>query len=222
VPKSFTLVALWAVFAVSSVSVGFAAAGLVGDPFTNVGTVTDASSFTGPGEGSAADPGVTPTDQATGSPTTPTRTPDAGAPTPTPTSSRPGATRSPDPAKPAIPASSPASVVTGGISTRGGYVSGTCRGGLVSVGAAPALYWEVDSITSGPVRTARVRLAPATDASGAKVDVTASCRAGNPVFDAENSDPGGGDESGGSGGPGGSSGPGGPGGSDEGGGDSSG
>ena len=34
-----------------------------------------------------------------------------------------------------------------GIPTRGGYVSATCRGGLVSVGAAPAVWWQVDSLT---------------------------------------------------------------------------
>lgn len=34
------LVALWAVFAVAAVGVGFGAAGLVGDPYTDVGTTT--------------------------------------------------------------------------------------------------------------------------------------------------------------------------------------
>jgi hypothetical protein len=103
-----------------------------------------------------------------------------------------------------------------GISSHGSYVSATCQGQLVSVGAAPAVYWEVDSMTPGQVRTARVRLQPAEDAQGERVEVTASCTNGIPVFTNDYHAPdegddggdggggGGGDDSGGSGGSGGS------------------
>jgi hypothetical protein len=71
-------------------------------------------------------------------------------------------------------------------------VSATCRGGLVSVGAAPAVWWQVESRTPGRVQTARVRLQPSHDAKGERVEVTASCRGGVPTFIQEYSDGGGG------------------------------
>jgi hypothetical protein len=70
----------------------------------------------------------------------------------------------------------------------------------VSVGAAPAVYWRVDSLTPGRVQTARVRLEPATDARGERVEVTASCPGGTPAFTSEYSEGGGGDGGGGGGG----------------------
>jgi hypothetical protein len=186
VPRTVTLVALWVVFAVASVSVGFAAAGLVSDPFTDVGTA-DAASVAGPGARVTV-PDSTPSASAGGQSSTPTP---SGSATTTPA----------DPTKPSTnPSANPSSgssTVKGGITTKGGYVSGTCRDGLVSVGAAPALWWKVDSATSGRVRTARVRLEPSKDANGERVDVTASCVGGNPVFHTDYNDGGGG--SGGSG-----------------------
>jgi hypothetical protein len=222
VPRRVTLVALWVVFAVASVSVGFAAAGLVSDPITDVGSSTDVSSLAGPGETPVNEP-VPAGDQATGTATPSTKTPAAGTPTEAP--SRPGATRSAHPTKPARTTSSASSIVKGGLPTQGGYVSGTCQGGLVSVGVAPAVYWHVASITPGRVRTAFVRLEPAQDARGERVDVSASCRGGNPVFHPQYSTAsgGGGDGDGGDGGDGGGDGDdsGHSGGSDGGGGDSS-
>jgi hypothetical protein len=202
VPRRFTLVALWAVFAVASVSVGFAAKGMVSDPFTDVGSTADASTLAGPGDTPVTEPDL----------------PAGGATTTAAPSTKPSSTTSSAPR-----------TVRGGIPTQGGYVSGTCQGGLVSVGAAPAVYWKVVSFTSGPVRTARVRLEPAQNAQGERVDVTASCHGGNPVFHADYNPAGGGGDggdggdggSGGSGGDGGDSGSGGSGGSDSGGSDPS-
>jgi hypothetical protein len=223
VPRRFTLVALWAVFAVASVSVGFAAAGLVSDPFTDVGSSTDVSTFAGPGDEPVTVSQGAPGGQATAPPTPPTKTPEAGKPTHTPSPS--GTTGSADPTKRASNTSSAPSIVKGGIPTQGGYVSGTCQGGVVSVGAAPAVYWQVASITPGRVTTARVRFEPAQHAQGERVDVTASCRGGNPVFHAQYRAAGGGgdggdgggdggDDDGGGGGSGGGSGGSGDGGSD--------
>jgi hypothetical protein len=228
VPRRVTLVALWVVFAVASVSVGFAAAGLVSDPFTDVGASTDAgastdvSIFADPGDAATTEPAGTPDDQATGSAIPSTRTPTTSAPTQTPSGSDP--TRSVHPTKPAGTASTAASTISRGFSTRGGYVSATCQGGLVSVGAAPAVDWRVESHTPGRVATARVRLEPAQDSSGERLDVTASCPAGTPTFTTDYRAPGNGGGGGGDGGDGGggSDGSGGSGGSGDGGGGSSG
>jgi hypothetical protein len=206
VSRRVTLVALWAVFAVASVSVGFAALGLVSDPFTDVGTTADASSLAGPAEAAVTESDTAPGDQATGtaSPSTPSSTstppptPDA---TPTKTHGGSGATRTAGPTKSSSPASSGPSLVKGGVPTEGGYVSGTCKGALVSVGAAPAVYWQMDSITPGWAHTARVRLEPAKDAHGERVVVTATCQGGDPVFHVDfNSGDGGGGDGGGDGG----------------------
>lgn len=183
-PKSVTLTALWVVFAVASVSVGFAAASVVGEPFTDVGTTSEAA---GPGNEPVTEPGPTKTTGPT-SPAShtakPSKTPSASTGSTTPGSG--------------------SATVKGGIPTRGGYVSATCRGGLVSVGAAPAVWWQVESFTPGRVKTARVRLQPSHDANGERVEVTASCRGGIPTFIPEYSDGGGGGNDGGSSGHGGS------------------
>ena len=191
-PRRVTLVALWAVFAVASVSVGFAAASMVSDPFTDVGTTTDVANLAGPGDAPVAVPAGQPA--GTTAPSTRTPTARTTAPTRTPASSRgtpsTGSTKAPGVA-------TSASIVTGGIPTPGGYVSGTCRDGLVSVGAAPAVYWRVVSRTTGRVHTAGVRLEPATNANGERVQVTVSCRNGTPVFVATYTEAGGGGGGGG-------------------------
>jgi hypothetical protein len=208
VPRRITLVALWAVFAVASVSVGFAALGLVSDPFTDVGTTADASSLAGPAEAAVTESDAAAGDHETGTaaPSTPSSTststpstPTPKAATPTKTHSGPVATRTADPTKSSRTGSSSPSLVKGGVPTEGGYVSGTCKGALVSVGAAPAVYWQMDSITPGWAHTARVRLEPANDAHGERVVVTATCQGGSPVFHVDTNDggDGGGDDGGG-------------------------
>jgi hypothetical protein len=166
VPRRVTLVALWAVFAVASVSVGFAAASMVSDPFTDVNTTGEVSDLAGPGGSPGTEPDGRPSADPTGTPS-----PSAG--TTKPTNNSP-------------------STVKRGIATRGGYVSATCRDGLVSMGAAPAVYWVVDSRTLGRTQTGRVRLEPAQDANGERVEVTATCPGGIPAFTTEYSDGGGG------------------------------
>jgi hypothetical protein len=197
VPRRFTLVVLWAVFAVASVSVGFGAASLVSDPFTDVRTTADVNGPAGAGDAPFSD-SASPEGQATATATPSTTS--GHTQTPTPTNS--GATHSTGPTT-SPRAAAPAVSVRGGISTRGGYVSGTCRSGLVSVGAAPAVWWQVDSYTRGWVHTARVRLEPSKDANGERVEVTVSCSPGGkpgftPAYHPGGG--GGGDDGGGGGG----------------------
>jgi len=204
VPRRVTLVALWVVFAVASVGVGFAAANLVSAPFTEVGNTAQASAVAGTSAPPVTQPAATSTAQSSGN---------AGPSASGRPSSRGGSSTAGSTKGPGTGAAQPA--VKRGISTRGGFVSATCQGGSVSVGAAPAVYWRVDSLTPGRVRSARVRLAPANNANGERVEVTATCVAGTPTFSSSYSD-GGGDDGGGgdgSGDSGGSSGSGGSGGS---------
>jgi hypothetical protein len=211
VSRRVTLFALWAVFAVASVSVGFAAAGLVSDPFTDASS--SVADVPGPGNGLATAPddgGTTsPPGNGSASPSTSPRSTRSAGPS-TPSTASPSSTATKPGTSPTTKA--PSATVKRGISTRGGYVSATCRDGLVSVGAAPAVWWEVDSMTGGRVRSARVRLQPSHDANGERVEVTATCQSGTPAFTTEYSDGGGGhdgDSSGKDGGGDDSSGPGG-------------
>ena len=142
------LVALWAVFAAASVGVGFGAAGLVGDPFTDstVGT---------------ADSGSQPA-------------PSSGLPT----AEQSSATTTPG------SAGGTEAVSARTITTRGGLVSATCRGGLVRVNASPAVGWQIDEIESDDEPEARVRFEHSDDGDG-RVDVKATCSAGTPRFSVE-------------------------------------
>jgi len=148
--RRLALVAAWVLFAVASVGVGFGAAGLVGDPFTDGGVTAPAASGSGDGPGTS-----------------------------TPTSST-----SPTPS--ASPSSTTSTVadVQRSVTTRGGFVSGTCRSGLVRLSASPALGWEVDDLDDEPERQARVRFERVDDGDG-RVEVQASCVGGTPHFAVE-------------------------------------
>jgi hypothetical protein len=205
VPRRVTLFALWAVFAVASVSVGFGAASLVSDPFTDGGGNAGVSDIADGDEGVVTEPGSSPTSTASSPTSSPSRSNTkhhTNSPTQSPAGSG-GGTHSAGSTKTSNPPPAP-SAVHRGIGTKGGYVSATCRGDLVSVGAAPAVWWQVDSITRGQVRSARVRLEPSEDANGERVEVTATCAHGIPVFTSEyhpaDGGGGGGDDSSGSGG----------------------
>jgi len=164
------LVALWAVFAVAAVGVGFGAAGLVGDPFTDGDLSTTASSDSPSPSGSV------------------------GTPTPTGSSSPP-ATSSPT----SSASTSSGTAVTRSVITRGGQVSGTCRDGLVRLSAAPEIGWEVDDLDSGARDEARARFERIDDGDG-RVEVRATCDGGTPAFTVRDDSSGhGGSGSGGSG-----------------------
>ena len=168
------LVALWAVFAAASVGVGFGAAGLVGDPFTDPGgnqvTLADA----GGGSDSAAPPAsgsTTPAPRRTGS-----ASPSSGG---TPVAAAP---------------------VVRSLTTRGGLVSGSCTRGLVTVSAAPTVGWSIKDVEGGPTQEARVRFERTGDGEG-RVEVRAHCVRGVPRFTVDDrtddSGPGGGGDGGG-------------------------
>jgi hypothetical protein len=171
------LVALWAVFAAASVGVGFGAAGLVGDPFTDPGgnqvTLADA----GGGSDSAAPPtsgSTTPAPRRTGS-----ASPSSGG---TPVAAAP---------------------VVRSLTTRGGLVSGSCSRSLVTISAAPSVGWAIKDVDGGPTQEARVRFEATGDGDG-RVEVRAHCVGGVPRFSVDDrtddSGPGGGGDDGGSGG----------------------
>ncbi|MDQ1602816.1 MAG: hypothetical protein QOE01_661 [Actinomycetota bacterium] len=176
--RRFALIALWVVFASAAIGVGFGAAGFVGDPFSTV-----PSAGAPPLDGPVPALSSTPTPSATGHHR---RHHDDG-----PTTSRTtGGTSH----------SSSAGAVTSSRTTRGGYVSATCRGGLVSVSASPAVGWEIHDLTSGQVTEARVRFEPSQDANGERVEVTVRCVSGRPDFLVSDESGGGGSGSGSGGG----------------------
>jgi hypothetical protein len=174
--RRWALAAVWALFAAASVGVGFAAAGLVGDPFSDPAGVTAA----------AAPPaaGSRPT-SSTASP----RPTDSSVSSPRPTGS--GQATDPEP-------------TVHSVTTRGGFVAGSCRAGLVTVSASPAIGWQIDDVDGGQVTDARVRF-EATSGDG-RVEVHSWCSGGTAKFsidDRSRGDDGGGGGSGGSSGRGG-------------------
>lgn len=142
---------LWALFAAASVGVGFGAAGLVSDPFTAGGNdVGQVSAPASPAAPSASSASA---------------------------SDAPSGTASSGPSAPARPSSDPE---TRGVSTRGGFVSGTCRDGLVAVSASPAVGWAIKDVEGGRRSEARVRF-ERSDGDG-RVEVAATCSGGVPRF----------------------------------------
>jgi hypothetical protein len=172
------LVALWVVFAAASVGVGFGAAGLVGDPFTDPG----GNQVTLSGDRSSAGPSSAPSASSSSA-------------SPSPSHTRSATPRS---------ASAPAPVVRS-LTTRGGLVVGSCSRALVTVSAAPTVGWEVEDLDGGPAEEARVRFERTGDGDG-RVEVRARCAGGLPRLSVEdrtdNSGPGGGSSGGGGHGPG--------------------
>jgi hypothetical protein len=126
------LTVLWALFAAAAVGVGFGAAGLVGNPFTDTVGDTLAGQQT-------------------------TQSAPAGS----------SAASSPSPS-------------TGTRLTRGGLVSASCAGGLVSSGASPAVGWQLDRIDQGRLPTAGLEFT--RSGADGKVEVSVHCVDGSPQF----------------------------------------
>jgi len=167
--RRWALAAVWALFAAASVGVGFAAAGLVGDPFSDPAGATVA----------AAPPSGDPT-----SGTASSRPTGSSVSSPHPTGS--GQATGPEP-------------TVHSVTTRGGFVAGSCRAGLVTVSASPAIGWQIDDVDGGQVVDARVRF-EATGGDG-RVEVHSWCSGGAAKFSVDDRSRGGGgdDGSGGSG-----------------------
>jgi hypothetical protein len=227
VNRRFALVALWAVFAAASVGVGFGAAGLVGTPFTDTGSTGSSPSAI---DVLSSAPAITATADAT------TPSGDSASPGETSKSASPRsagasrATSAPGSRAAGTKSSSPRSTRTrssggggsggskgggaaltrGSVDTAGGYVSGTCQSGLISLSASPAVGWQLDDVSAGRRVEGEAKFEQSGDGDG-KVQVTAWCASGKPRFSVE-SDGGGGGDDGGGGGDGDNSGPGGGGG----------
>ena len=167
--RRWALAAVWALFAVASVGVGFAAAGLVGDPFSDPAGVAAAAPPPAAGGRSTS---ATPTTGPTGS--------SVSSPRPT----RAGATAEPEP-------------TVHSVTTRGGFVAGSCRAGLVTVSASPAIGWQIDDVDGGQVVDARVRF-EATGGDG-RVEVHSWCSGGAAKFSVDDRSRGGGGDDGGDG-----------------------
>jgi hypothetical protein len=177
--RRWALAAVWALFAAASVGVGFAAAGLVGDPFSDPAGVSAAAA---PPSASSRPTSGTASQRPTGS--------SEGSPRPIGT----GEATDPEP-------------TVHSVTTRGGFVAGSCRAGLVTVSASPAIGWQIDDVDGGQVEDARVRF-EATGGDG-RVEVHSWCSGGTAKFSVDDRSGGGDDDGGGSGGSGGSSGRGG-------------
>jgi hypothetical protein len=167
--RRWALAAVWALFAAASVGVGFAAAGLVGDPFSDPTGVS-----------------------AVASPPSAGNRPTSGTASPRPTGS---SVSSPRPTRTGVSADPVPTVHS--VTTRGGFVAGSCRAGLVTVSASPAIGWQIDDVDGGQVTDARVRF-EATGGDG-RVEVHSWCSGGTAKFSVDDRDRGGGGSGGSSG-----------------------
>jgi hypothetical protein len=149
--RRWVLAAVWALFAAASVGVGFAAAGLVGDPFSDAAGVAAAAPPPAAGSGPAT----------SASPRSSTSS--VGGPRPSGTA----ATTEPEP-------------TVHSVTTRGGFVAGSCRDGLVTVSASPAIGWQLEDVDGGQVVDARVRF-EAISGDG-RVEVHSWCSGGTARF----------------------------------------
>jgi hypothetical protein len=173
--RRWALAAVWALFAAASVGVGFAAAGLVGDPFSDPAGVAAAAPPPAAGSGPATSASPRPSTSSVGGP-------------------RPSGTAATTEPEPTVHS----------VTTRGGFVAGSCRDGLVTVSASPAIGWQLEDVDGGQVVDARVRF-EATSGDG-RVEVHSWCSGGTARFSVDDRTGG---NDGGSGGGSGSSGRGG-------------
>jgi hypothetical protein len=172
--RRWTLAGVWALFAAASVGVGFGAAGLVGDPLSD------------PGRGTAPSPvlvaGPPPLAVTSAAVPRPSRTPTPGHSTshgtsqstsqPSGTGHGSSATGGPGPGtEPAVRS----------VTTRGGYVAGSCRGGLVTVSASPAVGWRISEIDNRPTEEATVKFRQSS--GDGEVEVHARCTGGEARFE---------------------------------------
>jgi hypothetical protein len=137
VRRPVLLTVLWALFAAAAIGVGFGAAGLVGNPFTD--TVGDTLG------------GQQPTSSV---------------------GSTPGSSTS----------------LTVARVTRGGQVFASCLGGLVKIGASPAVDWQLDRIDQGRLPTASLEFT--RSGTDGKVEVSVHCVADRPQFALDDGAPG--------------------------------
>jgi hypothetical protein len=172
--RRWTLAAVWALFAAASVGVGFGAAGLVGDPLGDSGQGSTLTPVFVAGPTPLATTGATTADPS-------------GTPSPRHSTSHGGSTASASPTKseshrPTVAGSSEpvAEPAVRSVTTRGGYVAGSCRHGLVTVSASPAVGWRIDQIDRSPTEEATVKFRQSS--GDGEVEVHATCSGGEARF----------------------------------------
>ena len=188
------LVALWLAFATAAVGVGFGAANLVGDPYTDVadggvGSVTQGGAAGQPQPSAELPSGTRSAGPESPSPSrSPARTGGHRTPSPVASAARPSSAApaaTPKPTRSSTPRAGSGSgggaTVQRSVTTRGGLVTAGCRNGLVSVGASPAVGWSIDEIDSGRVDEAKVKFRRSGEGEG-EIEVHARCASGTPTF----------------------------------------
>lgn len=176
--RRVALVAVWALFAAAAVGVGFGAAGLVGDPFTD--GIDDTAATAGLGPTTEPAPTPTPTSsEPTASPTGSSKPPRTATATAAPSHTTAG----PATSRPTRSATAEVTV-SRTLSTRAGVVSARCRGDLVRLGASPAVGWELTALEPSG-REAKVRFERVGDGEEDRVEVRATCVGGRPRFAVE-------------------------------------
>jgi hypothetical protein len=70
-------------------------------------------------------------------------------------------------------------------------VTATCRGGLVSVGASPAVGWRLDAVSTGREEEGEAKFRRTGDGEG-EVEVHVRCVSGTPRFELDDHTSGGG------------------------------
>jgi hypothetical protein len=191
VNRTVGLVAVWLLFATTAVGVGFAAAGVMEEPFRGGPRVVEAVGPTAdPAPTSAVSGSRTPAaTRSVDSPPPPTRTVTAPRVAP----SAPRSTSRPTPSATRVTTRPAAS--TRGISTAGGYVSATCTGSLTRVSASPNPGWELKDISEPGRSEGEAEFERTGDGGDSTVEVAVRCVDGKPVFtvqseaEAEDHDP---------------------------------
>lgn len=180
--RAWGLVAVWVLFAATAVGVGFTAAGLIEEPRAAAASPDMPVATTPPGGArrsrAAVPPGSTPSVSAQ------QEGPNAESLGPSATGQ---ATTGRGSGSPSTSSTQQAPSITKGISTVGGYVSGTCSWGVVRMSASPNAGWVLAELSGPGKERAKAEFEQAGQ-GGAKVEVEAWCQGGRPAFAVDGED----------------------------------
>lgn len=181
--RTLALLAVWIVFAVTAVGVGFAASGFIDQPFAAAAGVAVPEEAS-PAGGAATNPTTAATPPTTlrtptqTPPQTPPRTPTPTTPTPTTTprtTTRPSSGGRPTATAPGSP------TTTRSVNTEAGYVGARCTRGLVTVSASPAPGWQLNGISAPGQDEGEVEFEQSGDGE-ASIEITALCGVSGPTL----------------------------------------
>ena len=177
--RAWGLVAVWVLFAATAVGVGFTAAGLIEEPRAAAAGPEMPVATTPPAGArrsrAAVPPGQTPSASAQ------QEGPNAESVGPTAAGEATTAEGSGTPSTQQGPS------ITKGISTVGGYVSGTCSWGVMRMSASPNAGWVLAELSGPEEERAKAEFEQAGQ-GGAKVEVEAWCQGGKPAFAVDGED----------------------------------